>query len=558
MGTNASVFNGSAFAPSAPNTAHISTLVSGAFTGVRQARTLEGDAALYNGIPVTPSASSSSAQTGTWPSITNSRTVSWTVSDATRISGYNLYVSVGGGGYSKVNSSLISGTSYTYGFIAASTDYNFYVQAVSPTGISVNSSAITARINTETQAVTLSKNTSTPSSVTYTATFTANTYQYIYFEYSGTGTYVQVPNSSSTSVDFSRTGLSERTGYAVTARGVTKNGHFTTQTASFNIDTTNAAPPAPATPSAVEVTPAGGQPGTTDWTQVKRSMRITFTPAYDPIYQRTYVYYKRDDSGTWTEALNTTSGSSNQTVTIDNLSPRYSNIATTWQFFIRQYDTEGLYTDSGVGSTTVSAPNPYSVAYWYDEATRYDSITEADLGSDASGADYSAINASDTLLSTYWRSGGRSAVLNIYSTDAPWYRGSIGSGFDYIYIHSIRLRLPYSSSSHGVRVACRWRDTGTFFDPGWNQYYIGSPLGLTTGHFAIVNPSGTAWTTIPVGFSMDRGTSYGVDGYKDFYFTVFDLDRDPPTATTGNRYAMLAEVQFTYDVKRRGYATYFW
>ena len=56
---------------------------------------------------------------------------------------------------------------------------------------------------------------------------------------------------------------------------------------------------------------------------------------------------------------------------------------------------------------------------------------------------------------------------------------------------------------------------------------------------------------------MDEAQQLVVEllGLDDSYAVLF---LSGGTATTGNRYAMLAEVQFTYDEKRRGYTQYYW
>jgi len=72
----------------------------------------------------------------------------WTASTSTGVSGYNVYRSTTSGGpYSKINSSLVTGTAYTNAGVSPGETYYYVVRAVSSTGLeSANSSQVTAAI----------------------------------------------------------------------------------------------------------------------------------------------------------------------------------------------------------------------------------------------------------------------------------------------------------------------------------------------------------------------------------------------------------------------------
>jgi bacillopeptidase F len=61
-------------------------------------------------------------------------TLTWTASTST-VSGYNIYRSTtNGSGYSKINTSLVSGVSYTDSTVQSSTTYYYVATAVDGSG----------------------------------------------------------------------------------------------------------------------------------------------------------------------------------------------------------------------------------------------------------------------------------------------------------------------------------------------------------------------------------------------------------------------------------------
>jgi fibronectin type 3 domain-containing protein len=70
--------------------------------------------------------------------------LSWAASTSAGIVGYNVYRAIGTGGYSKLNSALITGLKYTDVTVAAGTTYKYVVTAVDSLGLESAYSAPTS------------------------------------------------------------------------------------------------------------------------------------------------------------------------------------------------------------------------------------------------------------------------------------------------------------------------------------------------------------------------------------------------------------------------------
>jgi hypothetical protein len=79
-------------------------------------------------------------------STSHSVALTWTASTTSGVTGYNVYRSTtSGSGYAKIDTSLVSGTTYTDTSVASGTTYYYVVRSVSSTGLeSANSSQVTA------------------------------------------------------------------------------------------------------------------------------------------------------------------------------------------------------------------------------------------------------------------------------------------------------------------------------------------------------------------------------------------------------------------------------
>jgi hypothetical protein len=82
---------------------------------------------------------------GTTVTTPHSISLSWTKSTSTGVSGYNVYRStVSGGSYTKINSSLDTGTTYTDNNVTSGSKYYYVVRSVSSTGAESGNSAQTS------------------------------------------------------------------------------------------------------------------------------------------------------------------------------------------------------------------------------------------------------------------------------------------------------------------------------------------------------------------------------------------------------------------------------
>ena len=75
---------------------------------------------------------------------THSVELSWAASTSAGIVGYNVYRAIGTGGYSRVDSSLVTGLKYTDVMVAAGTTYKDVVTAVDSVGLESTYSAAMA------------------------------------------------------------------------------------------------------------------------------------------------------------------------------------------------------------------------------------------------------------------------------------------------------------------------------------------------------------------------------------------------------------------------------
>jgi fibronectin type 3 domain-containing protein len=75
---------------------------------------------------------------------THSVELSWAASTSAGIVGYNVYRAIGTGGYSKLDSGLITGLKYTDVTVAAGTTYKYVVTAVDSLGLESAYSAPTS------------------------------------------------------------------------------------------------------------------------------------------------------------------------------------------------------------------------------------------------------------------------------------------------------------------------------------------------------------------------------------------------------------------------------
>jgi fibronectin type 3 domain-containing protein len=66
---------------------------------------------------------------------THSVELSWTASTSAGIVGYNVYRAIGTGGYSKLDSSIVTGLKYTDVTVTAGTTYKYVVTAVDSLGL---------------------------------------------------------------------------------------------------------------------------------------------------------------------------------------------------------------------------------------------------------------------------------------------------------------------------------------------------------------------------------------------------------------------------------------
>jgi fibronectin type 3 domain-containing protein len=74
--------------------------------------------------------------------------LNWTASASSDVKGYNVYRStVSGGSYAKINSSLVTGTSYTDATVASGQTYYYVTTSVDSSGVeSQNSNEVKAVI----------------------------------------------------------------------------------------------------------------------------------------------------------------------------------------------------------------------------------------------------------------------------------------------------------------------------------------------------------------------------------------------------------------------------
>jgi hypothetical protein len=149
--SNVSV-SGAGFTASGVSAGQILTPGKNATLNVTFAPSSAGGAS--GGVTVTSDATNSPISislsgTGAQPTISHSVTVSWAASAST-VSGYNVYSStVSGGSYTKLNSSLITSTSYTDSTVLSGRTYFYVVTSVDPVGMeSVFSAEASATIPT--------------------------------------------------------------------------------------------------------------------------------------------------------------------------------------------------------------------------------------------------------------------------------------------------------------------------------------------------------------------------------------------------------------------------
>lgn len=81
---------------------------------------------------------------------THAVTVSWTASSSSNVAGYNVYRSTtSNGSYTKINTSLVTGTTYADSAVTAGTTYYYVATAVSSSGVeSSYSSQVSAAVPT--------------------------------------------------------------------------------------------------------------------------------------------------------------------------------------------------------------------------------------------------------------------------------------------------------------------------------------------------------------------------------------------------------------------------
>ena len=228
-GSNVFANTGAGFIPADRNsTASVNARnTSGGFTGVPRVFYTTPQSRIWLGYPAPATGLTvSNNRTGTFPNLANKIVVTWTLPTVVvPISGFNIFASTGGG-FVKLNSSLLSSstTSYDYGNQSVGT-YSFYIETVGINNLKTSTSA-QSRTLAAAPGVGAISSSKTTTSVTGSWTVTAGVFQRFHVYDSGTYLGEVLATESGTSYSWTRSSLSQGTAYNIRVYGQNYDGFW--------------------------------------------------------------------------------------------------------------------------------------------------------------------------------------------------------------------------------------------------------------------------------------------------------------------------------------------
>ena len=372
-GSNAFAFTGTAFVPTDRNsTASMSARTSPTVFGtVSRVYTLsEGVAAtqVWVGFPPVPTAPTyRNERTGTFPNLNNSIQVDWTCETSSLIASFDVFVKIGTGTYSVAANVSAATRTYNYGVIPADTTYSFYVRANGVSGLTTTSTESSTSLAAPGVVSNLRETSISPSSLTWTWDVTGGVYQkFDIYRWNGSSyVYNTTLNATESGTSFTHTwsGLSERTSYSIRVYGYNRNGHWSGPV-DDTATTSNAAPSAPTTCSAVAVASPSEPAGNTNTVNsVTRSFTVTVDPSDDPIFAEVYLEVSSDNANwssvtSWTDNTNSKTHTFNVTVGTTGATRYFRAIQRDNQNLYSGYTYSGAVTSNGSSSRFV--PSSYN------------------------------------------------------------------------------------------------------------------------------------------------------------------------------------------------------
>lgn len=576
-GANAFVFDGTEFVPTdETSTATLNGFnpATNLYQGVVKATYLSTGVQIWAGDPPTPTITSvTNTPTGTFPNKVSNVTVEWSIDANTIVSHFDIYVSVGGGSYSKHNTNPVAAnlTSYVYGQVSAGVSYSFQVVAVGVSTRTSPSAISSITVTAPAALTTLSVTATTDTSITWGWTVTANTFQSYEVQRSTDGitwqTAVAVAGSEGgTSFSSQWTGRTQNTNYYLRVRARNNNSHWSPYSASV-LGTTDNTLPVAGTISVAKVAvtlnynTADNQEITTTSTSVPRQWTVSVDPSNDVDYFKTELYKSNNGSTgwtlikTWTQAQGTTA----KTYTYEE---NISSSAVTRYFRTTQYDTYGETVLSSVVSA-ISDARRSNVVTTYEAGS---AITQTVQGSNLSmylpGAQdnlspsgtYGWAESYDNNLNSYWASAQKYIFPSTFNPG--W-----GSWNFFLYpdtdaFWSCKLNY-YEFVSFDTRynVFCQLYD-------GYSQIWHGSanePTGLNGDKYVVYLGGNLGNQNTYTRANMNIEQTFGETGLASMFWNCRVVLRNPQSIANIIGYGIFEfRVNYTYRNRVEVNTTWYW
>lgn len=520
-GSNARVrtVTDSAFIPSGSTATagvYARSATNGVFNGVKNAYLNPSTNIWVGAPPVVTSLSIATVASGTWPDITTSLRLSWSLPiSVALISGFDVYLNStvataygAANQWNKVNGTLLANSSTSIDFapnIGTSATYTTYIVSRGINNLNASSNASSGFSITMPSAITptIWSDYTSASNLRGLVSYTAGTVQKVFFN-SVLAT-AQSNNSSSTYSYRDYGSLAENTSYTLTAQIVDNRG-FYSGSASVDGTTTNTPPNAPSLSLSTEsATPSYPN---------QRVINAACSQSSDSDYKDMQLFY-HNGNGVW--VLHSTF-SANQTHRVTGLSA-----GTTYTFLLRQRDNHSGQTDAtATQATDALVPYTYIVTQGYTVDNSYYSYQ---YGLSSTGN--SVCDTNDFVDSPYPLAIGGDTNLNLTAVKIKMHK-ELSTTYDLT--STTRKMFLYGPGGIGARI------------------YMGQNLGAD--FYGNTPPSTNYWTGV-----SDKEYTWYINGGGGLGYGNCD---DDFWVQAYNRSGSLTSTQWGSTAKTRIYVTVYY